>query len=208
MVNGAFSVRSDDPAGGFGAISPWVNDSLTLLLIVFAIHLAPAFTPPTWPVIAFYTLKSDVPLPVIIGTAALGAASGRWTLATLFRYFAHRLPVKLRGNLEAVHAGIDGRTHGKRIILGVFLLGSSSAPLFETAGLTGLRLAPLTAVYFLGRIPRYSMYALAADRLARTSLWDSFKEMLTSPVGIAVELLMIAAVTAIVRADWSRLLKP
>jgi membrane protein YqaA with SNARE-associated domain len=184
-----------------------VTDALVLFAVVFAIHLAPAFTPPTFPVIVFYILHGHMPVWLIIAVAALAAALGRLSLALLFRAFAHRLPGKFRGNLEAAHAAIDAHRHSRWIIPGLFLLGSSSAPLFEAAGLARLRMAPLTAIYFVGRLPRYWLYASAARQLERTSFWDSFHETLTSPQAIAVELVMIALIVALIRIDWSRWLK-
>ncbi|MFL6734820.1 MAG: hypothetical protein ACJ8EY_08995 [Sphingomicrobium sp.] len=184
-----------------------VSDALLLLVIVFAIHLAPAFTPPTWPVIVYFTLAASLPIWIIVAVAAVGASLGRLVLALLFRQFAHRLPTKLRGNLEAAHAALERRKHSRWIIPGLFLLGSSSAPLFEAAGLTGLRMLPLTMTYLVGRLPRYWLYAVGAQQLRGTSFWRSFGETLTSPAGIAVELLMIALLIALVRIDWTRWLK-
>jgi membrane protein YqaA with SNARE-associated domain len=183
-----------------------VTDALILFAIVFAIHLAPAFTPPTFPVIVFYTFHGHLPAWLIVAVAGLGAASGRLALAMIFRFFAHRLPQKLRGNLQAAHSAIDRRRHSRWIIPGLFLLGSSSAPLFEAAGLAGLRMAPLTAAYFIGRLPRYWLYELGARQLEHTGFWQAFHETLTSPPAIAVELLMIGLVVALIRMDWRKLL--
>jgi membrane protein YqaA with SNARE-associated domain len=184
-----------------------VPDLPILFLIIFAIHLAPAFTPPTFPVIILYILQGRAPLWLVVIVAAAGAASGRLVLAMLFRTFGHRLPARLRGNLTAAHAAIDQRKHRRWIIPGLFLLGSSSAPLFEAAGLTGLRMAPLTAIYFIGRLPRYWLYAVGAKQFARTDFWADFRETLTSPGAIALELAMIVLIVLLIRTDWSRWLK-
>jgi len=184
-----------------------VPDLLTLFLIVFAIHLAPAFTPPTFPLIIAFTLQGGEPVWLLLVVAAAAAALGRLTLAMLFRIFGHRLPQKLRGNLRAAHAALDQRKHSGWIIRGLFLVGSSSAPLFEAAGLTGLRMAPLTAIYFVGRLPRYWLYSAGARHVARTDFWKSFGQTLSSPGAIAIEVLALVLIVLLIRTDWSRWLK-
>ena len=196
-----------DLGGANPANAGGMTEAALLFAIVFAIHLAPAFTPPTFPVIVFYTLHGSIPLPLVIAVAAAGAALGRLTLAMLFRYFAHRLPQRLRGNLEAAHAAIEARRGSRWLIPGLFLLGSSSAPLFEAAGLARLRLLPLTGIYMAGRFPRYWLYAKGAETLRGTDFWSAFGDMLTSPQAVAVELLMIALIVILIRTDWSRRLK-
>ena len=57
-----------------------------LFLIVFAIHLAPAFTPPTWPVIALYAVNTSLPMPLLVVIAALAAALGRSCARTGIEY--------------------------------------------------------------------------------------------------------------------------
>ncbi len=182
-------------------------EALILFAIVFAIHLAPAFTPPTWPVIVYYVLHGHLPVAVVVGVAGVAAALGRMTLALVFRYYAHRLPQELRGNLEAAHAAIEARRGSRWIIPGLFLLGSSSAPLFEAAGLARLRLVPLAMLYMIGRFPRYWLYSTGAKALAGTDFWQAFRDTLTSPKAVAIELLMIVLIVVLIRTDWSRWLK-
>jgi membrane protein YqaA with SNARE-associated domain len=182
-------------------------EALILFAIVYAIHLAPAFTPPTLPVIVYYTLQGQVPVPLIIASAAVGAALGRLTLAILFRLFAHRLPARLRNKLEAAHAAITARRGSRWIIWGLFLLGKTSAPLFEAAALARLRLLPLTALYLIGRLPRYWLYATGAQALRGADFWDAFGDRLTSPQAVAFGLLVIVLIVTLIRTDWSRWIK-
>lgn len=183
-------------------------EALILFAIVYAIHLAPAFTPPTLPVIVYYTLQGQVPVPLIIASAAVGAALGRLTLAILFRLFGHRLPARLRNNLEAAHAAITARRGSRWIIPGLFVLGKTSAPLFEVAGLARLRLLPLTALYLIGRLPRYWLYAMGGEALRGTDFWQDFRDTLTSPQAIVVEILMIVLIVTLIRTNWSRWRRP
>ncbi len=59
------------PAAQFG-IAPGV---------VFAVNLLPAFGPPTWALLVFFTLDFDLPaVPLVLGGAVM-AALGRFVLA-------------------------------------------------------------------------------------------------------------------------------
>ena len=79
-----------------------------------------------------------------------------------------------------------------------------SAQLFEAAGLAGVRLLPFTAAFFLGRTISYSIYVLTAERVRETSVGDAFRNALSSPWGIALQLVMIAALIAFARIDWGK----
>ena len=60
---------------------------------------------------------------------------------------------------------------------------------------------PLTVAFFAGRIVSYSLYVGGAS-LARDSLGDTFADVFTSPVGIALQFAMLAALVVLVRVDW------
>ena len=69
-----------------------------------------------------------------------------------------------------------------------------------------MRLLPLTGAFFAGRLVSYSLYAGGAALVAhslKTTLTDAF----SSPLGIAVQLLMLLGLLALVRVDWVRLLQ-
>ena len=68
------------------------TDYFILFLVVLGIHLTPAFTPPTWPVIALYSLSLRMPMPLIVLNAALAATLGRYALAHATRL--HQFPVQ------------------------------------------------------------------------------------------------------------------
>jgi len=80
-----------------------------------------------------------------------------------------------------------------------------SAQLFVAAGLLGVRLLPLTAVFFAGRLVSYSIYVGGAS-LASDSLGDTLTGAFTSPLGVALQILMLAGLVALVRVDWLRVL--
>ena len=185
-----------------------MTDYLILFLIVFAIHLVPAFTPPTWPVIVFYSLHTNLPMPALVIAAATAAALGRWVLAKASNLFAHRFPEKMRRNLDAAGELVQRRKAGRLTALGLFVFTPlPSAQLFEGAGLAGIRLLPCTVAFWVGRIGYYSLYAFTARGVQASSLGQSFRDKLTDPVVIAVQLGVIALLIVLVRTDWTRWLK-
>lgn len=179
-----------------------------LFLIVFAIHLAPAFTPPTWPVIALYALNTHLPMPLLVVTAAIAAALGRYVLGLLSGFFEHRFPKRLRANLDAAGELVERRPANKLIGLALFVFTPvPSAQLFEAAGLIGVRLWPCALAFFVGRLGYYTLYAFTARKLSASSYLDDFRDQLTSPLGIAVQLLVIGGLILLMRVDWKSRLR-
>jgi membrane protein DedA with SNARE-associated domain len=182
---------------------------LILFALVFGINLLPAFAPPTWSIIVLYGLNSDMPLPAIVGIGALAAASGRYSLARGFRAFGHRLSDKTRRNLAAVRAAFERHRRGGLIALAAFAFSPlSSAQLFAAAGLAAVPLLAFTAAFFAGRLLSYSFYAASAKALQHSSIGESFGEVFSSPLGIAVQVLLLAALVAFTRINWERILGP
>jgi membrane protein YqaA with SNARE-associated domain len=182
-----------------------MTDYLFLFSIVFAIHLMPAFTLPTWPVIVVYSIDAGMPLLGLAVTAAVAATLGRYVLARMSRLLAHRFPEKTRSNLEAARLLFERRRRNSLIGLGLFVLTPvPSAQLFEAAGMAGVSLLCLTGAYFLGRLGFYSGYAFAGRAISQASLGETFREAVTSPVGIGVQVLVIAVLVAFIRFDWAK----
>ena len=93
-------------------------------------------------------------------------------------------------------------------MLGLALFALSpvpSAQLFIAAGITGVRLVPLTAAFFSGRLVSYSIYIGAANA-AQDSLGPILTDSLRSPLSIALQVAMLAGVVALVRVDWAQML--
>lgn len=179
-------------------------DYLIFFAVVLGINLLPAFGPPTWSVIVLYALNSHHPLVLLIPLAALAAALGRLLLAHAFRQLGARLSKKRRDSLDAVRGAIERHRHGAILGLAFFALSPlPSAQLFEAAGLMKIRLLPFTLAFFVGRICAYSIYGATARSLTQTSLGETFRSALTSPIGIAVQLATIALLVILARVDWA-----
>jgi uncharacterized membrane protein YdjX (TVP38/TMEM64 family) len=178
---------------------------LTLFAIVFGINLLPAFGPPTWAVLVLYVLNTEIHPALLIPVAALAAASGRLLLALAFRLLGGKLPAKYRRNLDAARAAMEKNRRGAILALGLFALSPvPSAQLFEAAGLAGVRLLPFTLAFFLGRAVSYSIYVFTAAGLRATSLGDAFRDAITSPWGIALQVLMLIGLVLLARIDWAK----
>lgn len=178
---------------------------LTLFAIVLGVNLLPAFGPPTWTILVLYVLNTEIHPAVLIPVAATAAASGRLLLALAFRLLGNKLPAKYRANLKAAREALEKNRRNAILALGLFALSPvPSAQLFEAAGLAGVRLLPFTLAFFLGRTVSYSIYVFTASGLKATSLGDSFREALTSPWGIALQVVMLIGLVFLAKIDWAK----
>lgn len=183
-------------------------DYLILFAVVLAVNLMPAFGPPTWSILVLYGLNTDLPVPATVLVGALAAATGRYLLARGFRLLGRRVPRRMRRNLAAAREAFERTRRAGIAALGLFALSPvPSAQLFEAAGLAGVRLLPFTLAFFAGRLVSYSIYAGTARTLREMTLGDAFLDGLTSVPGVALQVLMIAAVVALASLDWTRLLR-
>lgn len=179
---------------------------LIFFAIVFAVNLLPAFGPPTWSIIALYAFSGDLRLDLLVATAALGAALGRFLLAHATRLLGTRfLSAKTQASLAALRETLVKRRRNTVLALGLFALSPvPSAQLFEAAGLAQLRLMPFTLAFFVGRIVSYSVYGYSAQGIGSTSLGEVLREELSSPFGIAVQVAMLGLLVLLMRIDWPK----
>ena len=186
-----------------GALTDW----LLLVGSIFAINLLPAFGPPTWAVLVFFRLNSDLPAVPLVLLGALAAASGRFVLASVTRHFRGRFSTERRANLQAAEEVLVGTRAKAAAGLGLFALSPiPSAQLFVAAGLLSVPLLPLTVVFFLGRLVSYSIYVAAATA-AKDSLGDVLGDVISSPWGIALQVAMLAGLVLLLRIDWTAIVR-
>jgi hypothetical protein len=179
---------------------------LLLAGVVFGTNLMPAFAPPTWAVLVFFRLQSNLHAVPLVLVGALAAACGRLLLAFASHRLRGRFSAKRRESLEAARAILAGGRKRTAAALAMFALSPvPSAQLFIAAGLMAAPIIPLTAAFFAGRIVSYSIYVTAASA-AKQSLGTVLQKAFTSPSGIALQVLMLAALVALLRYDWTRLL--
>lgn len=180
-----------------------------LFAVVFAINLLPAFGPPTWSIIVLFGLNSNLPVPAIVIIGALAAASGRFALAHGFRLLSRYVSAKTKRSLAAARAAFERRKRSGVAALALFALSPlPSAQLFAAAGLAGVPLRAFTIAFFSGRLVSYSVYAGSAKLIEKTTLGETLRQNLTSPLGLALQLLLLAALVAFARIDWERIFGP
>ena len=110
-------------------------------------------------------------------------------------------------NLNAAKELLTGGRGRALAGLGLFAVSPlPSAQLFVAAGLVNAPLPSLTAAFFAGRLVSYSLYVGAATAAA-ASLGSLVSDSLTSPLGIALQLLMLGGLVALMRVDWARVLR-
>ncbi len=180
---------------------------LLVFAVVFAVNLMPAFGPPTAALIVFFGFNTELPLPALVITAAIAAASGRYILAHGFRHWSTRLSERLKRNLTAAKTAFERKRRNAILALGLFALSPlPSAQLFGAAGLMGVRLLPFTLAFFAGRLVSYTFYGSSARLAEKFSLRETFMDALTSPWGVVLQLLLLVALAVLPQIDWSRLL--
>ena len=181
-------------------------DSLAYLaIVVFLFNLAPAFAPPTWTILVFFALNSNLPPWLIVITGAICAGTGRYNLARLSSLLGTRLKGKSLRNLQSAKDALEDKSSRKYALLAFFVISPlPSAQLFEAAGLIGTPLLPLTIAFFSGRIVSYSIYVAGAAHLKADGIGDLITKEFTSVWGIIFQLAMIASVVLLTRVNWSR----
>ena len=182
-----------------------VSGYLLLFVIVMGVNLMPAFGPPTWTILVLYSLNTRLPTTAVVLVGASAAAFGRFLLASAFRFIGSKLSTRRRENLEAAKELIE-QSKGKTLLaLGLFVISPlPSAQLFEAAGLMRVRLVPFTIAFFAGRLISYFVYASTAAKVRETNIGDAFREAITEPIGIVVQLLVIAVLVVLTKVDWTR----
>lgn len=175
--------------------------------VVFGVNLLPAFGPPTWSVLIVLEVNLELEPALLVPIGATCATGGRVVLAKGSRLLRGRFSDRRRASLDAVEAELT-RNRGRSLAgLGLFLVSPlPSAQLWVGAGIVGVPLRPLAAAFFLGRLVAYSFYVGVAT-VAADSLGGLTVDSLRSPVGIALQMLMLAGLVALVRVDWLKLLR-
>lgn len=132
------------------------------------------------------------------------AVLGRAILALVFRKYSHLLPKKYSANLQHLGNKISNDPKRRYGVLLLFLVAPiSSAQLFETAGIIKkTKLKPLLAAFAAGRLVSYSIYVGSADLAKDSSIGSIVTKSLTSPAGIAIQLVTLSVFVLIGNIKW------
>lgn len=184
-----------------------VSHLLTVVGIVFAINLLPAFGPPTWAVLVFVRFRwPDIPPAALIAAGAGAATAGRMVLAVAARKLGGRLSAERRSSLEALGRTLAKSKAGIVATLAMFVFSPlPSAQLFMAAGLADIPLLPLAGAFLIGRSVSYTIYVTAATA-AEETVHRMVQEGFTSPSAIALQLASLAAVVLMIKVDWIKVI--
>lgn len=181
---------------------------LLAALVVGAVNLLPAFGPPTWAVLIVLQINLGLDPLLLVPIGACAATTGRVLLARGARHFRGRISEHRRDGLDRVAQALTRTKTRGYAALGLFLLSPiPSAQLFIAAGLLDAPLRPLAAAFLAGRLVSYSLYVGLAT-VAASTLSELLGDSLTSPLGIALQLLFVAGLVALVSIDWTKVLAP
>ena len=183
-----------------------MEEYLLAAAVVFVVNLMPAFGPPTWAVLVLLQVNLGLEPAALVLIGAASAACGRLLLALGARRMRGRMSAERLDNLDLVAERLTAsRTRGLGA-LALFLVSPlPSAQLFIGAGLLDAPLRPLIAAFLVGRLVAYSIYVGLAT-VAADNLGELIGETLGSPLGIAIQLLMLGGLAALLKIDWSRVL--
>lgn len=178
------------------------------LAVIFAVNLLPAFGPPTWAVLVFFSLDFDLPAAPLVLGGALAAAAGRLVLANGARRLRPRLSAARIASIDRAQGALSENRLRTGAAIGLFALSPvPSGQLFAAAGLMTVPLLPLTAAFFAGRLVSYSIYVGVAT-VAERSLGTLALDALTSPLGLALQIAMLIALALLAGGIRPRALPP
>lgn len=173
-------------------------------LIILLANLVPAFAPPTWSLLVFFTLNNNLNPVALVILGVLSATAGRTVLALTFRRLRNWLPKGYVANMETLGSYIATNSRRTMGLLALFFLSPiSSAQLFEAAGIIKeIRLRPLLFAFAAGRLVSYSIYVSGATALKSSSLGQVLTEEITSPIALAIQLAFILGLVALGNIKW------
>lgn len=172
--------------------------------VVFFFNLLPAFAPPTWSVLVFFTLRYHLDPVALVAIAVGSATGGRYLLAHGFRAARPLLPSGWVTNMENAGSHLQKSSGHAIALLALFFFSPlSSAQLFEAAGvIKSIRLNHLAIAFAAGRTITYSTYVTGAHALKETSIGEIVSANLTSPEAIALQIFMVLALVALGNIKW------
>ncbi|MDP1712798.1 MAG: hypothetical protein Q8K86_10125 [Candidatus Nanopelagicaceae bacterium] len=182
-----------------------MSNYLTVVALITLANMLPAFAPPTWSLLVFFTLRHQMNPVALVLAGVASATMGRAVLAYTFRAIRNWLPKGYVANMEAAGAQIEKNPRRVFGLLTLFFISPlSSAQLFEAAGIIKrIALKPLLIAFAGGRLISYSFYVSGASALKDSSLGKLITREITSPWAIAIQVLFILALVALGNVKWN-----
>ncbi len=177
---------------------------LLVIAVVFGVNVVPAFAPPTWIVLVYFSIAQDLNPVALVVIGVLSAASGRYILASYFRKFRNKFPKSYVRNMENAGSHLTKSSAHLSALFALFFISPlSSAQLFEAAGIMkNLALKPITLAFAVGRLGTYSIYVFGAHAAQQTNLGQILTKELATPKAIAIQVLMVIALVGLGLVQW------
>lgn len=181
-----------------------MNEYVIAAAVIFLCNVVPAFAPPTWSVLVFFSLTYHLNSPALIVTGVIAATAGRGILAWYFRKYRDHLPQGWVTNMENAGTHLTKSAGHTGALLALFVISPlSSAQLFEAAGvMRTIAIRPLLVAFAIGRSVSYTSYVTGATVLKATSLGELVTKYITSPAAIAVQIALIVGMVLIGTIKW------
>jgi len=183
---------------------------IVTFLLVFAFNLAPAFTPPTWTVLAYIAVVHHPARLMLAGVGAVAATCGRMMLARCSTWLVrHRLLAsRTIENLDVVAEQV--RRHERMTSGAMLFYAFSPLPsnqVFIAYGLLGLRLRTLALPFLFGRFVSYSVSIFTASEISQRLAVQSLKtRQFFGAYFVVGQVLTLVAVYLFTRIDWRALI--
>lgn len=184
-----------------------MSQYVIVFLAILVANSVPAFAPPTWMFLVYFELQFQLHPVLLVVTGALAATAGRAIIANYMRALTPWLPATYVSNMESAGRYFTRTKAIAYTTIGVFFFSPlSSAQLFAAAGIMrNVALRPLLLAFAGGKLMSYSVYVFGAHTLKTTDIGQLAVQNLTSPTGIAVQVVLVLGVVAIGLWDWNHL---
>ncbi len=181
---------------------------IILATIVLSMNVIPAFMPPTWILLAFFVHKYDLAiLPVVLIGASL-ATLGRIILTMVSqKYFSRFFSKDSRQNYESIGDYLNSHeAMTVPLMITYAFIPIPSNHVFIAAGLAKVKIKPLAAAFFVGRLISYTFWVKLTQKLS-DNLSDIFNNHYSKVGSIIAELVGILILYFIGRIAWKKILK-
>lgn len=178
-------------------------DLLLIFVVVFLVNIIPAFMPPTWFVLAFFSAAYGTGVIELVLVGVFASTAGRYVLAKISgQATEHFLPRKQKSSVKYLKNFLAGEPWP--MLSGItFVYSLSPLPsnvIFIVAGAARLPLLPVLGGFFAGRLISYSILTSLVVGVVSIN-------QLLSPEYLAVDMIGLAAAVALLLVDWRRLIK-
>lgn len=178
-----------------------------LYLLIAVVNIMPGFMPPTWSILAFFSIQNNLSLYPLILVGVAGATSGRIGLYFLAKYFGKKfLTKKSLNNFNDLGCYLNlNKKSIITVVLAYAFIPLPSNQLFITAGLAGVRLGILAFSFAFGRLISYTSMVLISNSFF-TWFYKNIGFTHSKPMSFFLELAGFFLIYLIGRINWKKVI--